>query len=285
MNSGSPRSYLYVPADQTEKLQRAVLRGADALIIDLEDSVSASNKEIARKNLSNFLNGIETNSEIWVRVNCDPVSLPQDLLAAVHPKVTGISFPKSESAEQLGKLDAEISKLERESRSSGVQILALIETARGVVSSLEIAQSPRVSMLQLGEQDLRRELRLPSDFSNSPLTFARNTIIYASAMAGINPPLGSVATQFSDLTSLRESTEAIRKQGFFGRTCIHPAQVSIVNEVFSRSEDDLRRARRIIEIMEISKGGATVDDEGTMVDEAHLKWAKSILGEESTGAI
>ena len=278
MNNDSPRSFLYVPADQDDKLHKAVNRGADAILIDLEDSVSSENKKKARKNLVNFLNNYDLQTEIWVRVNNDPHLLVEDLLVAVHPKVAGISIPKSDSAEQLLEVANEITKLEKISGSANIKMLALIESARGVFAAVDIALVPRVSMLQLGEQDLRHELRLPPDFSHSPLDYARNAIIYASAIAEIHQPLGSVVTQFSDLISFRESTEAIRRQGFFGRTCIHPSQVSIVNDVFSKNEEEVKKARRIVEIMEYSTRGANVDDDGKMIDEAHLKWAKSILG-------
>jgi len=279
MRSRSPRSYLYVPADQNQKLEKAANRGADALIIDLEDSVSILNKEYARTNLVNFLNNFEGDATIWVRVNNNRNYLLDDLFAAVHPKVTGISFPKSESSDQLFALDEEILKLENKIGTNKLQVLALIESAKGVVAANQIALSPRVTAMQLGEQDLSRELRLPSEFLDPPLAYARNAIIYASAMAGLMQPVGSVATQYSNLESLRESTQAIRRLGFFGRTCIHPAQVGVVNEIFSTDEGEVRRAQRIIELMEASNGGAAIFDDGSMIDQAHLKWARSILEE------
>ena len=277
MNDFAARSYLFVPSSNETMLLGADSRGADVLILDLEDSVGRSSKEQARLNLKAYLDGYQGIAQLWVRINSDPEESYQDLAIAVHPRVSGIVPSKVESSNHVNQVAEVISDFEKISNIEGLKLMPLIESAAGVLKAPEIAKSQRVLRLAIGEEDLAADLLLSSDYDESVMTFARNSLLYASRAAHIGRPVGPVALDFQDLLGLQDSTEALRRSGFFGRLCIHPAQIPIINEVFMASESDKARAKRILELLEISHGAATTDDSGSMIDQAHAKWANAIM--------
>ena len=274
----SARSYLYVPADNLERLNKALNRGADALIVDLEDGVAPSNKNIARENLRVFLNNTQTSIEIWVRVNSEEEALKADLDFAVHKNCHGIVLAKTTSADDVQRVDSILTTLEK---SQGIEkkleISALIESASGVFNAQAIAAAPRVTRLQLGEADLRADLAISGPGAEVPLQFARNMVIFASSAAGINPPLAAVSIDFRDLDAYRISTENFKAWGYFGRTCIHPDQLQIVNEVFTPSPEEIAAAQDIVDRLSASGGGVALDAKGRMIDEAIARSARRIL--------
>lgn len=276
------RSYLYVPGDSAERLSKAADRGADALIADLEDAVAPTAKQSARGTVQAWLEGGVDGPEVWVRVNNTATLLDDDVRAMALPGVAGISVPKVDSPEVLEHVDVLLSAAERERglepRSIGV--IALLESARGVLDAARIARAPRVVQLALGEADLAAELGVsPSDDARELLPI-RMQVVLASAAAGLAPPIGPVSTDFQDLDALRGSTEALRRMGFRSRSCIHPAQVDVVNDVFTPSADEVARARRVVELYDTALAdgtGACVDDDGRMVDEAVVRAARQLL--------
>ena len=155
----SARSHLYVPANDLERLTKALGRGADALIVDLEDGVSPTEKSIARENLVSFLNDLNSPVEIWVRVNPEKGALELDLAAAVHANCRGIVLAKATYLAEIQNLDSLITELEKSrSITKPLEVSALIESAAGVFNAQSIATGPRVTRLQLGEADLRADL-------------------------------------------------------------------------------------------------------------------------------
>jgi len=272
----NPRSYLFVPADNVERLAKSTTRGADALIIDLEDGVSFADKVTARSNASTWLDGVDTQAEIWVRINEDSVDL--DLQAVTHAKVTGIIPSKSSTPDYVTSVGERLTIHE-----SGVgitrrlAIMPLVESAEGILNLAQIAKCPRVTRLMLGEQDLRADLGLPRISDGHALDFARNSAIFACAAASIAAPIASVSVDFSDLSKFEESTIGFARRGFFGRACIHPAQIEISNRIFMPSEEDIAWAKDILARFEAANGGATVDSQGKMIDEAVAKRARLIL--------
>ena len=271
------RSYLFVPTSNEGMLLGADSRGADALILDLEDSVPQAEKEQARANLESYLANYRGSTQLWVRITADPSETYKDLAIAVHQKVTGIVPSKVESSDQVNQVAGVISDFEKASNIQGLMLMPLIESAAGVLRAEEIAKSRRVVRLALGEEDLAGDLALPTDHDGSVMNFARNSLLFASRAARVNSPVGPTARNFQDISGLRDYSEALRRSGFFGRLCIHPAQVSIINEVFMTSENEIARAKRILELLELSHGAATTDDDGSMIDQAHAKWANALL--------
>jgi citrate lyase subunit beta/citryl-CoA lyase len=274
----SARSHLYVPANDLERLTKALGRGADALIVDLEDGVSPTDKDLARQNLATFLNDLNSEVEIWVRVNPEKGALESDLAAAVHKNCRGIVLAKATTLAEIQNLDSLLTGIEN---SRGItkklEVSALIESAAGVFNAQSIATGPRVTRLQLGEADLRADLGTSGTAGESTTQFARSMAVFASAAAGINPPVAAVSTNFKDLDAYRKSSQDFKEWGYFGRACIHPAQIEIANEVFTPSPDELAAAQDIIDRLVADGGGVALDVKGRMIDEAIAKIARRTL--------
>ena len=274
----SARSHLYVPANDLERLTKALGRGADALIVDLEDGVAPADKGIARENLTSFLNDLNSDVEIWVRVNPEKGALESDLAAAVHKNCRGIVLAKATTLAEIQNLDSLITELEK---SRGItkklEVSALIESALGVFNAQAIATGPRITRMQVGESDLRADLGTSGAAGETTTQFARSMVVFASAAAGINPPLAAVSTNFKDLDAYRKSSQDFKEWGYFGRACIHPAQVEIVNEVFTPNADELAAAQDILDRLVTAGGGVALDAKGRMIDEAIAKIARRTL--------
>ena len=264
------RSYLYVPGHRPDMLEKAAARGADALILDLEDAVPVAAKEDARAAVASFLRRrSRVGPEVWVRLNSGDL-LPGDVRAIAPGAPDGVSVPKVSSLDDLARLDALLGDAE-------IPVIALIETATGVLDAPAIARAPRVVRVALGEADLCAELGIAPSEDERELAPMRARIVLASAAARIEPPIGPISTDFSDLEALRGSTEALRRMGFGGRAVIHPAQISVVNEVFTPAADAVAAARSLVARFEAQGGGVFVDDQGRMVDEAVVRAARRTL--------
>ena len=263
----SARSLLYVPADRPEFLEKALGRGADGVIVDLEDAVAHDRNAEARAIARRWLDEIgETDVEIWVRVNADD-HLAADLDALEGATVTGIVLAKAEPAE-----------LET-AAAAGFPVMALVESAVGLLFVPEIAAHESVVRLLVGEADLGAELGIdPTDEEMWAPHRAR--IVMASAAAGLIRPVGPVSTEFRELEGLASGTDRLRRQGFGGRSCIHPAQLEVVNAVFTPSDEDVIEAEDIVARYEaaLAAGNAVVlDSRGRMVDEAIVRTARETV--------
>jgi len=260
----TPRSYLYVPADQPRLLAGAAGRGADALIVDLGDAVAVPHKGAARTAAAGYL---ETGTA-WVRVNADTVA--EDLAAIVdRPGLAGVVVPKASPA-LLSEVDTRLG-------ARDVPVLALLETARGLRELDAVASAPRVVRLGLGEADLAAELHLLPGPDRVELWPIRSAVVVASAAAGLAPPVGPVHTAVRDLSDLARTTEILLRQGFRARTAITPAQLGVINEVFTPSVAEVERARATVALLSAGTGVA-VDADGRMVDEAVVRSAREVLG-------
>lgn len=272
------RSHLYVPANDLGRLEKALERGADALIVDLEDGVPPADKDLARKNLATFLDNLNSAVEIWVRVNSEEFALQSDLDAAVHANTHGIVLAKANSLAEINNLDSLLSALEKSLKIAKIiEVSALIESAEGVFNAREIASGPRISRLQIGEFDLIADLGISGDNAEATIQFARTMAVFASAAAGIHPPLAAVSINFKELEPFIESTQAFKEWGYFGRACIHPNQIDIVNQVFTPNMEDLIAAQDILNRIEKAGGGVALDSKNRMIDEATAKIARRTL--------
>jgi citrate lyase subunit beta/citryl-CoA lyase len=274
------RSYLYVPGDRRDRLDKAVGSGADAVIVDLEDSVPQAGKAAARRTAAQWLAGRESNlrCQRWVRVNT--ASLEEDLRAVLRGGVDGIVLPKAEVA-LVRETDRMMSDLERShAATERLPVICLVETAKGLLTAAELASMPRVYRLGVGEVDLLAELGVRPSEGRAELTSLRLQITVASAAASIAPPVGPTLTDVRDLSSLRESTQAMLGLGFRARTAIHPAQVPTINEVFTPSADELDRARRIVAALEAAEragSGVCLDEDGRLIDAAVVRTAHEVI--------
>lgn len=277
---GLARSYLYVPADRPDRMARATSRGADALILDLEDSVPPAGKPEARRLLAGWLAGQAGPScELWVRIN--PGDPEADITAVAGSAVTGLVVPKADPG-LLAGLDRLLSAREHALGlpAGRIRLLPMVETAGGLLSLPAIAAAPRVTRLGIGEADLAADLGIQPGPGQPEFMPLRLQIVVASAARGIAAPAGPVSLDFRDLGALAESTRALLRLGFRARTAIHPAQVPVINEVFTPAPDEVERARALVAAFEQAvRGGAGVltDPDGAMVDVAVVRGAREIL--------
>ncbi|MEV0394422.1 HpcH/HpaI aldolase/citrate lyase family protein [Polymorphospora rubra] len=272
------RSYLYVPADREKLLAKAHGRGADALVLDLEDAVTPANKDTARAAAAAYL-AAPPDGRFWVRINSDRVE--QDVAAVAGPALTGVWVPKAEP-ELLATVDAALSAAERRlglaDRTFGV--VALIETARGVLRLEQITSAPRVLRLGLGEADLAGEIGVQPGPDGAELAPIRSQVVVASAAAGITAPVGPVETVLRDPDRLAGTTRALLRQGFRARTAVHPDQLATINEVFTPSAAEIAAAREVVDALAAAERqgtGIATQASGQMLDRAVVRAAREVL--------
>jgi citrate lyase subunit beta/citryl-CoA lyase len=285
--SMTPRSYLYIPGNQPRFLASALERGADALIVDLEDAVPLAGKDAAREAVGQWLAGLpRLEAEIWVRVNPGERGLA-DVRALANAAtgrlgggpahggaaLAGFCLAKADSAADVAEVAAALDAL-----GSPAALLPLLESAAGVLRAAHIARAPRVRRLQLGEADLCADAGIEPGADERELLFARSSVVLASAAAGIEPPVAPVSTDFRDLDALAASTRSLRRLGFFGRACIHPAQLPVANQVFTPTRAELDAAADVVSRHAAAGGGVAVAVDGRMIDEAVVRWARRLLG-------
>jgi citrate lyase subunit beta/citryl-CoA lyase len=281
------RSFLYVPGDSPGMLSKALTRGADAVIVDLEDGVSPSAKMNARNTTSEWIsNNAETSIELWVRVNPSSDLLDDDLNATVQRGLFGVYLPKASSAANVRKVSQMIDRLEhmRDLSSGSIRIAPLLETASAILEMPEVAASPRVSHMAIGEADLAADLGMNPSPDGHELNPIRLSLVVASAAAGLNRPIGPVQTAFEDLDSLRTTSMKLRRMGYRGRAAVHPMQIPVINEAFLATPAEIESARDILDRFESAqaKGEAvTVTQDGSLIDEAVVRRARVILDESS----
>ena len=226
--------------------------------------------------MSGWLRSVDPGDvEIWVRINPGRLREPDVRAVADCAALTGLCVAKTQTPGELGELDRLLTTL-----VSGAALVPLLESARAVLSAAKIAGSPRVARLQVGEADLRAELGVEPGADERELLWVRSYVVLASAAAGIDPPVAPVHTDFRDLAGLGASTAALKRLGYRGRACIHPAQVDVVNEVFTPAPDDIARARSLVARFEAavaSGAGVITDEAGRMVDEAVIRQARRLL--------
>jgi citrate lyase subunit beta/citryl-CoA lyase len=278
----SARSYLYVPGTAGERLDHAADRGADAVIVDLEDAVVASRKQEARTAAARFVAAAaDPRIEVWVRVNQGPDGLA-DIIATVGPSLTGVCVPKTGGAHDLAAVDEALTTAERAAGllRGSIAVNPLIESAQGLENLREIARSPRVRMIQIGEGDLAADLGMLPGPGGEEFLAVRTAAVVMSRGANIEAPMAAVSTNFRDLEALRADTELHRRLGFRGRACIHPAQLAIVHDVFTPSAEEVDRARAVLAAFDdgVARGdGAMVAPDGRMLDEALVRSARDLL--------
>lgn len=271
MNGRLLRSHLYVPADRDRYLAKTRFTDADAVILDLEDAVAESHKERALAAALDFLAGDRNGPEVWVRINGGERGFAEIAeLAAVRPD--GVWLPKAEPGEWIA--DAIAALAEAHLRPG-----LLIESAAGLVGLPQLPPLPSNALTQLGEVDLAADLRM-RDRSEDAMVPFRARIVMETAIRHLPMPVAPVDERFDDIDEFRRRSQLLRDRGFGSRACIHPAQVSVVNEVFAFDPTELDRARRMIENFEErakAGEGAYRDDDGGMVDLATVRWARGLL--------
>lgn len=271
------RTYLYVPGDRPERFAKAAASGADAVVLDLEDGVAPASKEAARREVARH--DRPGGPQWWVRV--DAHDLERSIAAAARPGTRGVFVPGAEPA-LLAEVHGLLSRAEGTAglRDGELEVIGLVETARGLQEVAEVARAPRVTRLGLGEADLAAALGITPGPDREELWPARFAVVLASAAAGLAAPVGPVETRLGDDELLRVSTSRLLRQGFAGRTAIHPAQVEVVHATLAPSAEEVEAAREIVTVFEgadAAGAGAAVTSRGQLVDLAVVRSARTVL--------
>jgi citrate lyase subunit beta/citryl-CoA lyase len=277
------RSFLFVPGDSERKLEKAAGVGADAIIVDLEDSVTAENRPRARELAREYIDG---RDDVWLRINpVDSGEALADLQAVMPAAPSGIVLPKARSADDAARLATKLDELEGryEVAAGTTRILPICTERPRALFSLDsyVGATPRLAGLTWGAEDLSAALgaRASRDEEGNwlpPYELARSLCLFAAAAAEV-PAIDTVYTDFRDLEGLASFARRAARDGFTGMLAIHPAQVATINEAFSPGEEDIRRAERIVALFRENPGAGALALDGEMIDKPHLVLARRII--------
>lgn len=288
------RSLLFIPGDSPRKLSKGMSSGADALIVDLEDSVAPENKGEARRTTLSFLadlTGASERPEVYVRINgFDTPFSEGDLDAVMTGRPDGILLPKCRTGSDVMLLASRLAVREalHGIDDGATRILALAtETAAAVFGAGTYAgSSPRLVGLAWGAEDLAAAIGASANRNDGtwtgPFQLVRNLCLFGAVAAGV-APIDTVYTDFRDLDGLRRESEIAARDGFTAKLAIHPAQVPVINEAFTPSAAAIERARRIVGVFAAAPTGVTSLD-GVMLDQPHLKAAERLLARANATA-
>ena len=280
------RSLLFVPGDSERKFAKAQSSGADALILDLEDSVAPGQKAAARDHVAGLLD--VAGSRAWsffVRINALDSGLALgDLAAVVKPGLDGILVPKANGAGDIVRIGHYLDALETKAgMTAGSVKIAVVatETAQAMFGLHTYAPAhSRLAALTWGGEDLAAALGATENREDNDWTFpyqvARAQCLFAAGAAGVTP-IDTIHADFRDSEGLERDCRRSRRDGFLGRMAIHPDQVATINRCYTPSEAEIVHARRIVEAFAANPGVGTLGIDGKMVDIPHLKAAQKTL--------
>jgi citrate lyase subunit beta/citryl-CoA lyase len=283
----APRAFLFVPADSDRKLAKGAESGADALILDLEDSVGAERKPIAREMAAAWLAERQAKGpQGWVRVNALDTGLTMaDLAAVVRARPDGIVLPKCAGPDQLRAVDAALSALEaREGLDDrSIRVMPIVtETPAALFSLGAYAGSPRLAAITWGGEDLaagvgakanRRE-----DGGWDELYRLARSLTLAGAAAAEVPAIDTIYADFRNEAGFAAECADARRMGYAGRMAIHPAQVPVIQATFAPTEEEIAWAKQVVAGFAAAPGAGVISLAGKMVDRPHLVQAQRILG-------
>ncbi len=283
------RSLLFIPADSEKKLAKGLASGADSLILDLEDSIAPESKQKARDLALAFLASAlrkHLRPRLYVRVNGLNSGLTEaDLNAVMQAPPDGILLPKpvnGASLQHLGALLA-VREAEQDLADGSTKIMAIVtETPAAIFNMGTYAgASHRLEGLTWGAEDLAAALGAETNRDTDgsytfPFLLARSLTLFAAAAAGVLA-IDAVHGNFRDLARLRLECEEAKRDGFTGKMAIHPAQIEIINEIFSPSEESIAKARAIVAAFAAEPHAGVISFEGEMLDVPHLTKARRLL--------
>ena len=289
------RSLLFVPADGGSKLDKAMASGADGVIVDLEDSIAPERKQAARQLALEFLQNARAKKDrprVLVRINgLDTGMTDADLAAIVPGAPDAILFPKAEGGATVTHVDAKLTAREALAGlpEGSIKILAqTVESAAGLFTAGSYRNSSaRLIGMTWGPEDLSAELgaeanREADGSLTEPYRVARAMCLFGAAAARV-PAIETIHVDFRNLDALRRDTELARRDGFTGRLAIHPAQVPVINEVFTPSAAQIEKAKAIVAAFAAKPGAGTVGIDGKMYDRPHLARAQTLLAQLGGG--
>ena len=289
------RSLLFIPGDSERKLAKGMEAGADVLLLDLEDSVGAERKAEARRITSAFIGESRAKSPaaLYVRVNDFTTGLTDNDLAAIMPaRPAGIMLPKAIGAKDIERLSAKLRVHEAENgiEDGATRIIAIMaETAAGVLAASTFHDvMPRLAGLTWGAEDLSADIgaRTPREESGryaETFRLARTLTLLAASVVQA-AAIDTVFVNFRDLEALRTECTEAERDGFTAKMAIHPAQVPVINEVFTPSAETVAHSRAVVEAFAAAGNPGVIGIDGHMYDRPHLRRAERILARAKNAA-
>ncbi len=284
-----PRSLLFAPADSDRKMEKAHGSGADLVILDLEDSVAAERKPLARDAARAFLEAHpdRAKQELWVRINALSSEWALADIAGVLPGAPdGIMLPKPDSGADVTKLDHYLTALETAFGivPGRVKIIPVAtETAKAMFAlGTYVGASARMTLMTWGAEDIAAVVGASANRDvegrYDPLYELARTLCLAGASAADAAPIDTVYTNFRNPAGLEEECLRVRRAGYQGKIAIHPDQIAIINQSFTPTPAEVGFARKVIEAFAANPGLGTVGIDGKMIDMPHLKQSHKIMG-------
>lgn len=271
------KSYLFVPGDRPDRMEKALSSGADAVILDLEDSVAPEKKVVAREEVVVFL-AQPRALPLFVRINPLAAQGHDDLRAIAPHNPDAIVLPKAEGAASVGELDASLTAL----GNVTTQVLPIAtETPRAVFTLGSYAGAPRLTGLTWGAEDLPAAIgairaREEDGRFTLPYEMLRSLTLFAAHAAGV-AAIETIYPDFRDEAGLAAFAVRARRDGFTGMLAIHPAQVPVINAAFQPTLEELAHARRVVAAFAQASQSGAVQLDGRMLDAPHLASAKRLL--------
>ena len=269
------RSVLFSPGDQPDLLRKAPDSGADTVVFDLEDAVAPERKADARRDVGTVLTdaSFDPSCEVCVRVNADVSTATADLDAVLEgdPRLDAVMVPKAESATAVRTLADLLAE-----RGAGLPVIALCESASGVLCAEEIAATPAVDAVAFGAEDLAADVGATRTEGSEEVSHARQHVVLAAAAADVD----AIDTVFTDIEAtdrLAEETGVAVQLGYDGKMAIHPAQVDVINEAFTPDPETVEWAEGVLEAREAADGRGVFRVDGEMIDAPLVARAERVM--------
>ena len=280
------RSWLFAPGDSERKMEKATAGTADIVLLDLEDAVAEAEKPKARSMVSAFLKAnAAQRARLWVRINpLQGAHALADLVAIMPASPGGIMLPKVRGRADVELLDHYLTAFEAMAgaHQGDTKVIVLItETAEGMFTTGNYAGAPRVVAMTWGAEDLADAVGASENRSEDgsygfTYELARSLCLLGSAAAGV-AAIETIQGDFRDETGLRKRAAQVRRAGYRGMLAIHPAQVDVINETFTPSDEELAGAREIVDLFAANPTAGAIGHKGAMLDRPHLARAQALL--------
>ncbi len=271
------RSMLFAPGNKYELLQKFSKIQPDIAIIDLEDAVPDSEKQVARENLQKYAQEDKTAATTYVRVNALVSQHFEEDIRSIPPQIAGIVIPKVNDASDIERATQAI-----ERNSVSAKILVGIETVKGLMSVQDIFGTASVFAAYFGAEDYIHDLGGLRTDGNDEVLFARTQIGISSRLFGV-PVVDQIVADFSDSERFMKEAQQAKSLGFTGKLCIHPSQVPLANQSFSSTPEEIQQAIELLKVYDeaVANGTASIVHNGQMVDEALAKQSRRILSQNN----
>ena len=264
------KTWLFVPGNEPDKLQKALNNSADVVIVDWEDAVAPNQKELARQVTHDILTTLKSKSRIVLRINSFTTeAYTQDIEAMDDLPISAVMLAKVSEPEEVQEL-AEI----------GYPVIPLIESALAIENAYQIAKAhPMVERLVLGTMDLMADLGAQWEPDGPSLHYLRSRILVAGQAAGLVGSIDGVYPLLNDLSGLHQEATTARKMGFAGKLIIHPRQIEVVHQVFSPTQEEIEEALNTIATFDeaVAAGRSAIRIGERMVDPPMVIWAQNTL--------